>query len=81
MDKRAKVTSIGKNKRPLRLTDVMATAVAALLDATGEPPKVSDVVFWIIRHHGYRWHAGGGDGSAPTYSVNLNPVDGWSLHT
>jgi len=26
-------------------------------------------------------HDNGGDGSAPTYSVNLNPHDGWSLHT
>jgi hypothetical protein len=26
-------------------------------------------------------HDGGGNGSAPTFSVNLNPVDGWSVHT
>jgi hypothetical protein len=26
-------------------------------------------------------HDGGGNGGAPTYSVNLNPVDGWSIHT
>lgn len=26
-------------------------------------------------------HDGGGDGGAPTYSVNLTPVDGWSIHT
>ena len=26
-------------------------------------------------------HDNGGDGGAPTFSVNLNPVDGWSIHT
>ena len=26
-------------------------------------------------------HDGGGNGGAPTYSVSLNPVDGWSIHT
>ena len=26
-------------------------------------------------------HDGGGDGGAPTYSVNLSPQDGWSIHT
>jgi hypothetical protein len=26
-------------------------------------------------------HDGGGDGSGPTYSVNLTPCDGWRLHT
>jgi hypothetical protein len=26
-------------------------------------------------------HDRGGDGGAPTYSVNLTPVDGWSIHT
>lgn len=26
-------------------------------------------------------HDGGGDGSSPTFSVNLNPVNGWSIHT
>ena len=26
-------------------------------------------------------HDNGGDGSAPTFSVNLTPVDGWSIHT
>jgi len=26
-------------------------------------------------------HDNGGDGSAPTYSVNLTPQDGWSIHT
>jgi hypothetical protein len=26
-------------------------------------------------------HDNGGDGGAPTYSVNLNPEDGWSIHT
>ena len=26
-------------------------------------------------------HDRGGDGSAPTYSVNVNPTDGWTLHT
>jgi hypothetical protein len=26
-------------------------------------------------------HDGGGNGGAPTFSVNLTPVDGWSTHT
>ena len=26
-------------------------------------------------------HDNGGDGSAPTYSVSLDPQDGWSIHT
>lgn len=26
-------------------------------------------------------HDSGGDGGAPTYSVNLTPHDGWSIHT
>ncbi len=26
-------------------------------------------------------HDGGGNGSAPTYSVSMSPVDGWSIHT
>lgn len=26
-------------------------------------------------------HDNGGDGGAPTYSVNLSPQDGWSLHS
>ena len=26
-------------------------------------------------------HDNGGDGSAPTYSVSLEPHDGWSIHT
>jgi len=26
-------------------------------------------------------HDGGGDGSAPTFSVNMSPQDGWSIHT
>ena len=33
---------------------------------------------------GIIWHGkhdNGGDGSAPTYSVCLTPVNGWSIHT
>ena len=26
-------------------------------------------------------HDRGGDGGAPTFSVNLGPVDGWAIHT
>jgi len=26
-------------------------------------------------------HDGGGSGAAPTYSVCVSPVDGWSIHT
>jgi len=32
-----------------------------------------------VIYHGA--HDNGGDGSAPTYSVNLTPQDGWSIHT
>lgn len=26
-------------------------------------------------------HDSGGDGGGPTYSVNVSPIDGWTLHT
>ena len=26
-------------------------------------------------------HDNGGDGGAPTFSVNVSPVDGWAIHT
>jgi hypothetical protein len=32
-----------------------------------------------IIYHGK--HDNGGDGSAPTFSVNMTPVNGWSIHT
>lgn len=32
-----------------------------------------------IIYHGK--HDGGGNGSAPTFSVNLSPVTGWTIHT
>jgi hypothetical protein len=35
-------------------------------------------------HGGLIWHGthdGGGNGDAPTFSVSLSPVDGWSIHT
>jgi hypothetical protein len=32
-----------------------------------------------IIYHGK--HDNGGDGSAPTFSVNMTPVNGWSVHT
>jgi len=32
-----------------------------------------------IIYHGS--HDNGGDGSAPTFSVSLTPVNGWSIHT
>lgn len=47
--------------------------------------------FAVIRPDGSCWivgglifhgsHDRGGDGSAPTYSVNVNPMVGWTLHT
>lgn len=47
--------------------------------------------FAVIRPNGSAWivgglifhgsHDGGGNGGAPTYSVNVQPVDGWTLHT
>ena len=30
-------------------------------------------------YHGQ--HDGGGNGGAPTFSVNLTPMNGWSIHT
>lgn len=47
--------------------------------------------FAVIRPNGNAWivgglvfhgsHDGGGNGGAPTYSVNVNPIEGWTLHT
>lgn len=47
--------------------------------------------FAVIRPDGSSWlhgglsfhgpHDGGGDGGAPTFSVNVNPITGWTLHT
>jgi hypothetical protein len=47
--------------------------------------------FAVIRPDGSAWicgglifhggHDRGGDGGAPTYSVNVQPVSGWTLHT
>ena len=37
---------------------------------------------WInggVIFHGQ--HDGGGNGGAPTFSVNISPIDGWSIHT
>lgn len=40
---------------------------------------------WKYLHNGgvifHGTHDGGGNGGAPTYSVNLTPQDGWSVHT
>ena len=46
----------------------------------------------VLETYGYRFrmnggliyhgtHDNGGDGGAPTFSVNLSPVNGWSIHT
>ena len=46
----------------------------------------------VLESYGYKFrmnggliyhgaHDGGGDGGAPTFSVNLSPVNGWSIHT
>jgi hypothetical protein len=47
--------------------------------------------FAVIRPDGSCWlvggliyhgsHDRGGDGGAPTFSVNVQPVEGWTLHT
>jgi hypothetical protein len=40
---------------------------------------------WVTYYNGgliyHGPHDRGGDGSAPTFSVNLSPSDGWSIHT
>ena len=40
---------------------------------------------WNFQHNGgfifHGAHDGGGNGGAPTFSVNLSPQDGWSIHT
>jgi len=40
---------------------------------------------WIMMMNGglifHGPHDNGGDGGAPTFSVNASPVDGWSIHT
>jgi hypothetical protein len=48
---------------------------------TGESPK-DGYVKWFnggLIYHGK--HDNGGDGGAPTFSVNLTPQYGWSIHT
>lgn len=47
--------------------------------------------FAVIRPDGSAWicggllfhgaHDGGGNGGAPTYAVNVQPIEGWTLHT
>lgn len=47
--------------------------------------------FAVVRPDGSCWilgglifhgpHDRGGDGGAPTYSVNVQPIEGWTLHT
>ena len=41
---------------------------------TGQRGLIGGLIF-----HGQ--HDGGGNGSAPTFSVNLTPSNGWSIHT
>lgn len=44
--------------------------------------KESDYTNWFnggLIYHGP--HDRGGDGGAPTFSCNLSPVNGWSIHT
>lgn len=40
---------------------------------------------WTFQYNGglifHGSHDNGGNGGAPTYSVNLSPQDGWSIHT
>jgi hypothetical protein len=54
--------------------------------------RYSDSVSEVLESYGYKFwfnggliyhgtHDGGGDGGAPTFSVNLSPVNGWSVHT
>jgi hypothetical protein len=44
-----------------------------------------DETEWTFQFNGglifHGSHDNGGDGGAPTYSVNLTPQDGWSVHT
>ncbi len=45
-------------------------------------PHKNDYVDWFVGgliYHGE--HDRGGDGEAPTFSVNLTPQNGWSVHT
>lgn len=45
-------------------------------------PETGEYKTWFnggLIYHGP--HDNGGDGSAPTFSVNLSPHDGWSIHT
>jgi len=47
-----------------------------------EFPELEGYAFWFnggLIFHGK--HDNGGDGSAPTFSVNLSPTNGWSIHT
>ena len=45
-------------------------------------PKLEGYVYYMnggLIFHGK--HDGGGDGGAPTFSVNLTPTNGWGIHT
>lgn len=58
------------------------------IDERGKYLSIGDLLecygykFWMnggLLYHGT--HDRGGDGGAPTFSVNLLPVNGWSIHT
>jgi len=52
----------------------------ALVEATEAPYEREQIKMnGGIIYHGS--HDGFGSGSAPTFSVNIEPTDGWSLHT
>lgn len=49
---------------------------------TMEKKNGDDWKVWFyggLIYHGS--HDNGGDGGAPTFSVNINPMDGWAIHT
>jgi hypothetical protein len=46
--------------------------------AVVRPDGSCSIVGGLIYHGA---HDGGGNGGAPTYSVNVNPMEGWTLHT
>lgn len=52
------------------------------LHVVGVEHKNQKESFWFnggLTFHGK--HDNGGDGGAPTFSVNLSPSDGWEIHT
>jgi hypothetical protein len=70
------------------LDDVSIEHIEDMINRRNKYLSVTDVLntygykFWMnggLIYHGP--HDNGGDGGFPTFSVNLSPVNGWTIHT